>query len=42
VPQGEQEQATGRRLAPLREQPPEHRRILVVGRGRGVLIADKQ
>ena len=42
VPQGEQEQAPGRGLAPLREKPPEHRRVLIIGRGRHVLIADKQ
>jgi hypothetical protein len=42
VPQREQEQAPGRGLAPLREQPPEHRRVLIIGRGRDVLIADKQ
>ncbi len=42
VPQREQEQAPGRGLAPLREKPPEHRRVLIIGRGRHVLIADKQ
>jgi hypothetical protein len=42
VPQREQEQAAGRGFAPLREQPSEHRRVLIIGRGRHVLIADKQ
>ena len=42
VPQRQQEQAPGRRLAPFREKPPEDRRVLIVGRGRHVLIADKQ
>ena len=42
VPQREQEQAAGRGLAPLGEQPPQHRRVLIIGRGRHVLIADKQ
>jgi len=32
VPQREQEQTPGRGLAPLREQPAEHRRVLVIGR----------
>ena len=42
VPQREQEQATGRSLAPLSEEPPEHRRVLIIWRGRHVLITDKQ
>jgi hypothetical protein len=42
VPQREQEQAAGRGFAPLREQPSKHRRVLKIGRGRHVLIADKQ
>jgi hypothetical protein len=42
VPQREQEQAPGRRLAPLGEKPTEHRRVLIIGRGRHVLITDKQ
>ena len=42
VPQRQQEQAPGRRLAPFREKPPEDRRVLIIGRGRHVLIADKQ
>jgi hypothetical protein len=42
MPQREQEQAPGRRLTPLSEKSPEHRRVLVIGRGRHVLIADKQ
>ena len=28
--------------APLREKPPEHRRVLVIGCGRDVLVADEQ
>jgi len=39
--QREQEEAPGRRLAPFGEKPPEDRRVLIVGRGRHVLIADK-
>jgi hypothetical protein len=42
VPQGEQEQASRRSVAPLREKPPEHRRVLIIGSGRDVLIADEQ
>jgi hypothetical protein len=41
-PQREQEQAPGRGLAPFGEKPPDHRRVLVIGRRRRVLIADKQ
>jgi len=42
MPQREQEQAPGRCLAPLGEKSLEHRRVLVIGRGRHVLITDKQ
>ena len=42
VPQRQQEQAPGRRLPPFGEKPPEDRRVLIIGRGRHVLIADKQ
>ena len=42
VPQGEQEQAPGRGVAPLSEKASEHRGVLVIGRRRDVLIAHKQ
>jgi hypothetical protein len=42
VPQRKQEQASGRGRAPLGKQPPEHWRVLIIGRGGDVLIADKQ
>jgi hypothetical protein len=42
VPQGEQEQTAGGGSAPLCEKPTEHRRVLIIGRGRDVLIADEQ
>ena len=42
MPQREQEQASSRRLAPFPQQPPEYRRVLIIGRRRHVLITDKE
>ena len=42
VPQRQQEQAPDRAVAPLGQQPAEHRRVLVVGRRHGVMVAERQ
>src|SRR6516162_6000567 len=42
VPQWEQEETAGRGLTPLCKKPPEHRRVLIIGRGGHVLIANEQ
>ena len=42
VPQRQQEQRAGRAVVPLREQPAEHRDVLVVGHRHVVVVADEQ
>ena len=42
VPEGKQEQRTRRAIAPLGQQAAEHGRVLVVGHGHAVVVADEQ
>src|SRR5438445_10265559 len=42
IPEGQQEQAAGRCLTPLGEEPPEDRDVLVVRARRRVVITDEQ
>src|SRR5438105_8647070 len=42
IPERQQEEAPGRFVAPLREQTPEHRHVLVVLARRRVMVADEQ